>query len=175
MYSEIIFYSASFLIILFGFLTIFFKNIFYSLLSAICVFFLIAVLFLLLGSEYNAVIQLAIYGFAIPIILGLGIMFTGKSGHEATSSGSKLKDLLFFFGGLFILAVIYLVLISNTVIPNGFSTNFDYEGINSYDNFRIFTQGIFVKYIYAFEIISVILTITAVGLTMIKKRGNGIK
>ena len=82
MYNEIIFYSASFLIVVFGILALFFKNIFYSLLSAICVFFITAIFFWLLGSEYNAIIQLAVYGFAVPVILGLGIMFTDTGKND---------------------------------------------------------------------------------------------
>lgn len=171
MYREIVFYSASLLIIFFGILTIFFKNIFYSLLSAICVFLLTAVLFWLSGSEYNFVIQLAVYGFAVPVILGLGIMFTGNGMKEKEHSGTNRKNILLFICGLFILALIYLVLISLTVFPEGFNINFDIQNsMNSYDNFRIFSKGIFVKYVFAFEIISIILTIAAAGLTLLKRR-----
>ena len=55
-----------------------FNNIFYSLLSAIIVFFIAGMFFYVLGSEYNAVIQIAIYGVAVPVIHGLAIMFTEK-------------------------------------------------------------------------------------------------
>lgn len=172
MYQNIIFYSASFLLLLFGVLTLFFKNIFYSLLSAICVFFLTAVIFWLLGSEYNAVIQLAIYGFAVPVILGLGIMFTESGKERIVKKRSNLKYALFLTGGLFVLALIYLVLTSLAVIPDGFNTD-DFV-INNYDNFRIFANGIFVKYVFAFELVSVILTIAAVGLTIMKGgKSNG--
>lgn len=175
MYKEIIFYSASFLILLFGILTIFFRNIFYSLISAICVFFLAGILFWLSSSEYNAVIQFAVYGFAVPVILGLGIMFTrkGKEEEEKTASASNLKNILLFICGLFILAVVYLVLISLTIFPYGFNLEANLQnGINTYNNFRIFSKGLFIKYVFAFEIISIILTITAAGLTVLKKRRN---
>lgn len=174
MYKEIIFYSASFLILLFGILTICFRNIFYSLISAICVFFLAGILFWLSGSEYNAVIQFAVYGFAVPVILGLGIMFTRKGKEEEkTASASNLKNILLFICGLFILAVVYLVLISLTIFPDGFNLEANLQnGINTYNNFRIFSKGLFIKYVFAFEIISIILTITAAGLTVLKKRRN---
>lgn len=174
MYHDIIFYSASSLILFFGMLTMFLRNIFYSLLSAICVFFLTAVLFWTLGSEYNAIIQLAIYGFAVPVILGLGIMFTASCRERPLKLRYNLKYTLFLTGGLFILALVYLTLTSLAVSPVGFNFDFDINlGINSYDNFRIFTKGIFIKYVFAFEIISIILTIAAVGLTIMKGEHNG--
>ena len=60
-----------------------FKKIFYSLLCAITVFFLAGFFFYVLGSEYNAVIQIAIYGIAIPVILGLAVMFTNLKKDES--------------------------------------------------------------------------------------------
>ena len=80
--NSIIFYSASFIMLLFAVLTLCFKNIFYSLISAIVVFFFAGLFFYLLGSEYNAVIQIAIYGVAVPIILGVAVMFTNLKGNN---------------------------------------------------------------------------------------------
>lgn len=169
MENAIIFYSASFLIIIFGILTIALRNIFYSLLSAICVFFLTAVFFFILGSEYNAVIQLAVYGFAIPVILGCGIMFTNfRATRRRRNKNSDYAGVL--TGGIFIMAVIYIILVSIVVVPKGFYHGMMFDiNMNSYYNFEIFSKGIFIKYVFAFELISVILTVIAAGLTMIKR------
>ena len=80
--NPIIFYPLAIMLILFAYLTISLKNIFHSLLSAILVFFITGVIFFVLGSEYNAVVQIAIYGFAVPIVLGLAIMFTNLKKEE---------------------------------------------------------------------------------------------
>ncbi len=138
------------------------------------VFFITAVIFLLLGSEYNAIIQISIYGFAIPIILGLGIMFTNfKKDKPLKIAFSNSKYGIILVCGIFILSIIYIMLISLLGVPEIFSSQiiFD-ESPNKYLNFMIFTDGIFKKYVYAFELISVILTITAAGLTIIKKVGR---
>jgi len=177
MYNEIIFYSASFLILLFGILTIASWNIFYSLISSIIVFFMTAVLFWILGSEYNAVIQIAVYGFAIPVILGIGVMFTNLRKDRPVKLGfSNSKYGIILVCGIFILALIYIVLISLLSVPEIFSTQivFD-EFVNPHSNFMIFAKGIFTKYVFAFELVSLILTIAAVGLTIIKKAGRRIR
>ncbi len=76
--NPIIFYSASFLIIIFTLFALFARNVIYSLLWAVLVFFAGALFFCILGSEYNAIIQAAIYGLAVPVIIALSVMFEGK-------------------------------------------------------------------------------------------------
>ena len=87
--NPIVFYPAAVVMILFALLSIKFNNIFYSLLSAIIVFFIAGMFFYILGSEYNAVIQIAIYGVAGPVILGLAIMFTEKENRKKLKQKSK--------------------------------------------------------------------------------------
>ena len=176
-YNAIIFYSASFLIIVFGVLTLVLKNIFYSLLSATLVFFMTAVLFLQLGSQYNSIVQMAVYGFAIPVILGLGIMFTNlKNDKSIKFALSNSKYAVVLICGLFIMALIYVLLLSLLGMSEAFSTQFIFdESVNSYGNFMIFSNGIYTKYVWAFELISVILTLSVAGLTVIKNTGRKLR
>lgn len=175
----IIFYSLSALILVFAGLTIKFKNIFYSLLSAMTVFLLVGVLFYTLGSEYNAVIQIAVYGFAVPVILGIAVMFTNMKSEKTETAEektlqrtSRVKYFVFLTGGLFILALVYLVMTSVVITPDSF--NFIGETpVSQYEVLQAFGRGIFVKYVWAFELLSVVLTIIAVGLTLFKRAKKG--
>ena len=177
MYDGIIFYLASFLIVVFGILTLVLRNIFYSLLSAMVAFFMTAVLFLQLGSQYNAIVQIAVYGFAIPVILALGIMFTNmKKDKTIKFEFSNSKYAIILVCGVFIMALIYVLLLSGLGMSEVFGTQFIFEeAINPYGNFMIFSKGLFTKYVWAFELISVILTISVAGLTIIKNTGRRIK
>ena len=74
--KSLIFFGFAGAIIFFALLSIFSMRILYSLLSAVCVFFATAGIYFLLGADYNAVIQIAVYGIAIPILFVLAIMFT---------------------------------------------------------------------------------------------------
>ena len=121
MFNPLIFYPTAILMIIFAILSLKLRNIFYSLLSAIMLFFIVGLIFYLLGSEYNAVIQLAIYGVAVPIVLGLAIMFTDlKQNVKLDTKKSSLKYWMILFGGIFILAFIYLVMTSFIINPIGF-------------------------------------------------------
>jgi NADH:ubiquinone oxidoreductase subunit 6 (subunit J) len=167
--NPIIFYPTAILIILFGILAIKFQNIFYSLLSAIAVFFLSGILFYVLGSEYNAIVQVAVYGLAVPVILGLGIMFTSKyNSKEENKKHSILKFMTIITSGILLLAIIYMFLISFVVTPIGFNTVSELN-TNPQDVISIFGKSLFFKYIYAFEGISLILTIIIVGIAILNK------
>lgn len=166
--NPIIFYPLAFLLVIFSLLAISLKNVFRSLLSAIVVFFLVGLLFYILGSEYNAVIQIAIYGIAVPIILGLAIMFTNLKKEDKEDKPKNLNYLLVLTAGLFILTLFYLVLTSLAVMPIGFNI-LDERSTFAMQTISAFGEGIFVKYVFAFEVISLILTLVVVGLTMFRR------
>lgn len=162
--SPIIFYPVAILMILFSFLAIRFKNVFYSLLSAVIVFFLAGVIFYLLGSEYNAVIQVAIYGVAVPVILGLAVMFTDfkQIPKIENKSDNKFKYILLLSGIVFLLGMLFVIS----------PYNFDISLVNDITHPVVISaigHGIFVKYVWAFELFSVVLTIIIVGLTVLNK------
>lgn len=168
--NPIVFYPAAVVLLLTALLSIKFKNIFYSLLCAIVVFFLAGMFFYVLGSEYNAVIQIAVYGVAVPVILGLGVMFTDTKSKVA-SSDSTFKYIIFLCCGIFTLALIYLGMTSLVVIPQGFNLS-EFHTTNPLGAMNAFANGIFVKYVWAFELVSIILTIIVAGLTLFKKEGR---
>lgn len=170
--NPIVFYSAFFVILISAVMAISFRNIFYSLLSAILVFFLAGFFFYILGAEYNAVIQIAVYGVAVPIIIGLGIMFTNLRKRQKEEFSIKKSPMpyyvMFLVGGIFILTLIYLSLTSMIFVPESFNIT-DNFGQNFSVGILDYSNRIYVRYVWAFEIISVILTIVIVGLTMFKK------
>ena len=170
--NPIVFYLASFFIIVFALLTLFAKNVIYSLLSAVMVFFFGALFFYMLGSEYNAIIQAAIYGLAVPIIIGVSIMFAPTSG--------KVKDksfvtpyVTFMSAALFVLAFVYLVLMSLAMMPDTFRV-MDVFQVNAFDAIKSFAKGIFINYVWAFELLSLLLTVVIAGIGLLKtdKRTN---
>lgn len=169
--NPIIFYPAAIVLLLFAMLTIVFKNIFYSLLSAIVVFFLAGLFFYILGSEYNAVIQIAIYGIAVPIILGIAIMFTNLRAtvqEKENSRNSILKYIAILTGGIFVLASIYLILTSFALTPIGFNIT-EHFGGTPISILSSISNNIFVRYVWGFELVSVLLTIIVVGLVCLNK------
>lgn len=163
----IIFYISSFLIIIFVFGTLFSKNLVYSLLCAISVFLLVSIIFYILGSEYNAIIQALVYGIAVPVIIGVSIMFT--SGKKKDKKSNFLPFLAVVISIIFLLLFADSVFISAVKTPNCFNFT-DIEPFNSFDVISAFARGIFIDYVWAFELLSLLLTIVIAGLTLFNGR-----
>lgn len=159
--NPIVFYPAAIIMILFALLAIKFKNIVYSLLSAIIVFFAAGMYFYLLGSEFNAVIQIAIYGIAVPVILGLAIMFTDFK-KDVSKTNPKLKYFMLCVGIVFF----YVIFLSMSLFEGIIGQSS--QDINLISSLGNMAQSIYVKYVWAFELVSLILTITVVGLSVLK-------
>lgn len=161
--NPVVFYTASVLIITFALLSMFLKNIIYSLLAAIMVFFSASIFFYILGSEYNAIIQAAIYGIAVPVIIGISIMFT--TGQNNIKKESILPIITIASGLLFIMAFVSVLMISVAMLPDTFHL-MELQQFNSYDVISEFARGIFIDYVWAFELLSLLLTIVIAGLTL---------
>ena len=170
--NPIIFYTASTIIIVFAIATILQKNIIYSLLNSIMVFFTTAIFFYMLGSEYNAIIQAAIYGFAVPIIIGLSIMFT--TWKKVETKNFLLPMLIVVSSVLFVLLFADIIVVSNIDIPDTFHY-VEIQQTNAYDILSSFARGIYINYVWAFELLSLLLTIVIAGFTMFRKRGGRTK
>lgn len=165
--NPVIFYIASVLILGFALGAMFLKNIIYSLLCAIMVFFSASIFFYILGSEYNAIIQAAIYGIAVPVIIGLSIMFT--TGKNNSQKESTLPFVTIIASLLFVMAFIYIIMISLAMIPDSFHF-MEIQQFNSYDTLSDFARGIFIDYVWAFELLSLLLTIIIAGFTVLDKK-----
>lgn len=172
MFENFVFYSISVLILTFAILTILLKNIYYSLLSAMLVFILTSIIFYLLGSEYNAVIQFAIYGFAVPVIIALAVMFTGGENIKKSDNALEKKMVILLIGTIFTLSVVYLVLTSYAIVPESFNIISESSAGNSYNIPDLFSKSLYSKYVFAFEVFSLILTLVAAGLTIFKRGKN---
>lgn len=165
--KSLIFYGFAGVILLFAVLSIFANRILYSLLSAICVFFTVAGVYFLLGADYNAVIQIAIYGIAIPILFVFAIMFTSEKLDKKTYLTLKPRFYFSFLAlGALFLSLIYLIATSLSLSSNAAwimvkQTIF----INKYQMFSAISDGFFVNYVWAFELFSVLLLIVVVGIS----------
>lgn len=165
--KSLIFYGFAGIIILCALLSVFSLRILYSLLAAICVFFTTAGIYFILGADYNAVIQIAIYGIAIPILFVLAIMFTSDKLDKKTYITMKPRFFFAFLGmGALFLSLIYLIATSLSLNSNSAwimqkQTIF----INKYQMFSAISEGFFVNYVLAFELFSVLLLIVVVGIS----------
>lgn len=165
--KSLIFYGFAGAIILFAMLSVFSFRILYALLSAVCVFFATAGIYFLLGADYNAVVQIAIYGITIPILFILAIMFTSDRLDKKIYITLKPRFFFSFLGiGILFLSLVYLIATSLGLSSNSVWITFKQTMLlNKYQMFNALSNGFFVNYVYAFELFSVLLLIVVVGIS----------
>ncbi len=138
------------------------------------VFITAAGIFFLLGADYNAVIQIAVYGIAIPIIFVFAIMFTSDKKDKKTYIAHAPRLFFSFLGlGALFLSLIYLMATSLSLSSNAawlFQKQTMY--INKYQMLKAISDGFFVNYTVAFELFSVLLLIVVVGFSTLNMKGK---
>lgn len=174
--TSVIFYLSAFLILGCAIFSIISKKIIHALALSVVVFIVTAVLFFLLNAEYNAVVQIAIYGIGVPILLVFAIMFTSRKLDEDIYLSFTPKFMLSLISAvLFVLTIFNILLISSSVIDWLFTPQSNVS-INRYEMMNALSNGLYVKYFFAFELISLIIFLVIVGLSTLnifkeKKRG----
>jgi len=165
--KSLIFYVFAGAIIFFALFSIFAYRILYSLLAAVALFFVTAGVYFLLGADYNAVVQIAIYVIAVPIMFVLAIMFTSDKADKKTYLTLQPRFYFSFLGaGALFLALIYLIatalsLDSNAAWISSKQTLF----VNKYQMFNSIAEGFFLNYGFAFVLFSILLLVLVVGLS----------
>ena len=164
-FTCIIFYLCAANVIFSSIFTILSKRIMHSLLFAVILFFTIGIIFLFLSAEYNAIIQIAVYGVAIPILFVLAIMFTS---HKVDKNIYLSFTPRFIFtvvaAILFILTLFNILLISSSVIEWLFTPQ-SVISINRYEIFKAISDGLYVKFLLSFEMIALLALSVIVGLS----------
>lgn len=165
--KSLIFYGFGGAIIVFALLSVFAFRILYSLLAAVCVFFATAGIYFLLGADYNAVVQISIYGIAIPILFVLAIMFTSDKLDKKTYITAMPRFFFSFLAiGVLFLSLIYLIATSLSLNSNSaWIMQKQTMLINKYQMFKAISDGLFINYVFAFELFSILLLIVVVGIS----------
>lgn len=175
---SITFYGFAILILLFAVLAVVANKIIYTLLFAVIAFFCAGGIFFSLGADYNAVVQIAIYGVAVPVLFLFAIMFTSTKEDRKTylSFGPR------FFIGFCSSAFLFMFL--------WYSVEFAFhlnekslkiftplkQEFSSIDQIISISNGIYQNYQAAFILFAIMILITVVGisvLNVIKEKNRG--
>lgn len=168
MVFSIVFYLIASLLIASCFYAIFTSSPINAGLALIVSFFLTAIIYVILNQEFIAAIQVLVYAGAI-MVLFLFIMMLLNLGKQEKIIRWNLK----FVVSLIIVAAFAFKLISvfvywdNQNIPKG---DYSREQILEKGSIELFSQVLFYKYILAFEFISLLLLVAAVGAFVLGKK-----
>ena len=163
--TQIAFWIFSSLAVLSAIGTIFFRNLVYTVLSLISTLIMVSGLFFTMGAELVGAIQLLIYAVAIVVFYVLVISTVPEFKGKAVDPKYMLLSIP--VGFLIFLELAYVSIYgawkSNTGI---FST----EVIDKIGNAKAVGTMLFTKYLFPFEVASLILLVAMIGAIIIGRK-----
>jgi NADH-quinone oxidoreductase subunit J len=145
------------------------RNPFYSVLALVCHLISLAALFLLLRAEFVAAGQVIVYAGAVMVLYVFVVAYVG--GGEEVAAGSALR----IVGPLFALALAIELCIA--ILGSGL------KGISSKGAPYVLGFGtprqigtlFLTKYLFPFEVASILLLVAAVGAVVLARRRRGLE
>ena len=165
-FQWLIFLGMAFTSLLASLLVITRKNPIHSALFLVLNFLCVAVLYLLLQSQFIAIIQVIVYAGAIVMLIVFVIMLLDL--EEELRSGLRLfysKVIGGVLAVLFLIGIIYAVAGTSLTGKTGSYTP---DKISA--NVKVFGEVLFTQYLFPFEIVSVLLVAAIIGAVILSKK-----
>lgn len=165
-FQWLVFLGVAFTSIIASLLLITRKNPIHSALFLVLTFLCVSVLYLLLQSQFIAIIQVVVYAGAIVMLIVFVVMLLDL--EEELRTGLKLfyskvigglLAVLFLFGIIYSVAATALTGKTGPYMPEKVSANVKAVG-----------EVLFTQYLFPFEIVSVLLVAAIVGAVVLSKR-----
>ena len=156
----LLFFVCAFLAVLGAALLIFSREPIHSALSLILVMMALAVLYLLLGAEFIAAVQIIVYAGAIMVLFVFVIMLL-NAGFEERTDWSKIAKFVGVPLGFFLLLETAHWLAHSeigTVVANGAGAP-SAEGVST----RALSTALFQQYLFPFEATSILILVAILG------------
>ena len=151
---DIIFYLFGAVTVISAFFVVTSRNIIYSAFYLLFTFFGVAGLYILLGADFVAIVQLIVYVGGILILLLFGVMLTNK----ITNVNIKTGTLQIIPAGIAVIAFLYLLI--TTLLKTGWKTINNHADIPSTQKLGML---LITQYAVVFELLGIILLIALIG------------
>ncbi len=165
-FQWLIFLGVAFTSIIASLLVITRKNPIHSALLLVLTFLCVAVLYLLLYSQFIAIIQVVVYAGAIAMLIVFVIMLLDL--EEELRSGLKVlysKVIGSALAVLFLFGIIYSVTAGSLTGKVG---TYSPEKVSA--NVKAVGEVLFTQYLFPFEIVSVLLVAAIIGAVILSKK-----
>ena len=164
----ILFFAFAVIAVLGAVLLIVAREPIHSALALILVMISLAMLYLLLGAEFIAAVQILVYAGAIMVLFVFVIMLL-NAGEEERTNWSKLAKYAGLPLGVFLLLELaYALARASTVgaVRNGGGTSM------SAVSTRALSLALFGQYLFPFEVTSILILIAILGALVLAKKGE---
>lgn len=158
---DLIFYLFAVITIVSGIIVVNSKNIVHAAFSMLLTFFGVAGIYVLLGADFLAVVQIMVYVGGILILLLFGVMLTNKITNVEIRSGTV--QVIPAIIGLAVFAAVLFWIMTST---NWKTTDFEIPFTTAYDIGEVLIS----QYVLVFELLGILLLVALIGAASIARR-----
>jgi NADH-quinone oxidoreductase subunit J len=147
------------------------KNPIHSALWMIVTFISVAVIYLLLNAQFIAVAQVMVYAGAIMMLILFVIMLVHMEGGEGQNAGTTRRSRMMRVAVACISAILLVELLFGALFFRmGRSGDYPTEVVNGIGNAKAVGSLLYGRYLFPFEIASILLLVGIVGAVVIAKK-----
>ncbi|WP_457621645.1 NADH-quinone oxidoreductase subunit J family protein [Persephonella sp.] len=165
--NTVAFYTFSTLAVLSAVGVVFFKNIIYAVLSLISTLIMVSGLFFTMGAELIGGLQILIYAVAIVVFYVLVISTVPEFKGRSVDPKYMLTSIP--VGFLIFVELAYVSLYGAWEANKGIFTP---EVVNEVSNVKAVATMLFTKYLFPFEVASLILLVAMIGAILIGRKDH---
>ncbi len=179
-FQQIVFLALGFVAVVASIMTIIQSNAIYSALFLAIAFFQLAAIYVLLGAEFLAVLQVLVYTGAILVLFLFVVMLLQLREGPQIGDARRWQAIIAWPLGLLLAGELVAIIFSKDVttqmqqgITNGAVTVGQYTPANTVavgGNVQAVGRVLYTDYLYPFEIASLILLIAVVGAIILSKQ-----
>jgi NADH-quinone oxidoreductase subunit J len=147
------------------------KNPVVSALYLVLSFCSAALLFLLLGAQFIAAVQVIVYAGAIMVFFLFVIMLLNPKGVEKSEEKREVRRIIaLYFACVFAVLILYGFALSGGAMPGGPPGTSTAAAATAAGNAEAVADLLFTRYLFPFEVASVLLLAAMVGAVVLVKR-----
>jgi len=162
--EQLFFYGLAIVAIISATVTIVARNAMYSVLSLVVTFFAMAGLYLLLSAEFVAIVHIIVYAGAIMVLFLFVVMMLNLNNVNSFVSNSPASKYLAGLAGLAMAGILGYAVIASPLPPAATNAAAEIGSV------KVLGKMLFNEYLLPFELISVLLIATMVGVIVLTKK-----
>ncbi len=170
MLESIAFYSLSAVILGFGALVVSARNTVHCVLFLVANFLAVAVVYVMLGAEFLAVIQILVYAGGIVVLYLFVVMLVNLARAPAQQLDTRRQSRLGLMLAAVMLAEVSAILVYSADRPPARVTAAAGPSAAGLGNTEIIGQLLYTDYLVPFEVASMLLLVAMVGAILLAKK-----
>lgn len=161
---DIIFYLFAAITLVSAFFVVTTRNIVYSAFNLLLTFFGVAGIYVLLGADFIAIVQIIVYVGGILVLILFGVMLTNKITNIQIKTGTLQ----------IVPAVLAVVLLAGTLIRMFLNTEWKSSATQLPSQTTAFALGrlLLTDYVLIFELLGILLLVALIGAATIARKEN---